>query len=184
MRLFVAVDFSQEIKEVLWNRVGQLKDDFPQVSWVGPENIHLTLKFLGGVESRKLPEIKKAITESIKNIPPFKLTFTDFGYFDKSYLVIWLGVEPVKTLKDLVKNIERETRKLGFSSEKRAYFPHVTFGRGKNLTKPLVTEIKEKIKKLDFSISIDLTVFEIVLMQSTLSPQGAFYKPLARFALS
>ncbi len=184
MRLFIAIDFPKEIKNTLQDKIRHLRNDFPQVSWVKPENIHLTLKFLGRVEEHKLPKIKKAILAATETISPFELSFTNFGYFDKGYLVIWLGIYPAKKLIDLVENIERETKKLGFPFEKRAYSPHLTFGRGKRLGREMVLQIKDKVRMLPSPQMHNFLVSEIILMQSTLSPHGAFYSPVEKFALS
>lgn len=184
MRLFIAISFPKELKEMAWKEVQQLKKTYPQISWVKQNNIHLTLKFLGKVEDSKLPKIKKAMSEAVKNSPPFKLNFTDYGYFDKGYLVVWLGIHPCRELLDLVSKIDEGTKKLGFSKEKRPYSPHITLGRGKRLAKPLTAEIKEEIKILNSPGITSYMVSEITLMQSSLSPKGAIYNPIAKFALS
>jgi 2'-5' RNA ligase len=183
MRLFVAISLSGQVREIIWKKIKQLKKEFPKVSWIKPDNIHLTLKFLGNVEENKLPEIKKAIAESIKNIHSFDLKFTDFGYFDKGYLVIWLGIEPVRELLSLVKNVEKETKKLGILGEKRAYSPHITLGRGKHLVKEEAVRLMDKVRILPSPNIESLPISEITLMQSILSPAGAIYQSQGKFAL-
>jgi len=183
MRLFIAISLPKKVREIIWEKIKQLKKEFPKVSWIKPDNIHLTLKFLGNVEESKLSEIKKAIVESIKNIHPFNLSFTDFGYFDKGYLVVWLGVQPVRELLDLIGRIEDETKKLGFPSEKRVYSPHITLGRGKHLVKEETVRLTNKIRMLEPIDTSSLPISEIILMQSTLSPAGAIYQSQGKFAL-
>lgn len=182
MRLFIAINFPEEVKEDIQKVVVSLVTSFPQVSWVKLDNIHLTLKFLGNVKEGQLAGVEKAIKQSTEGMKPFELKFDKLGYFDRNYLIIWLGIKHSKSLVNLVDKIEKEIAKLGFPREKRVFSSHITLGRGKRLTREFVKVIREKIGFCHYQLP-SFSVREISLMQSSLSRSGAIYSSIKRFAL-
>lgn len=152
----------------------------------------------------KLEEINKAIQKATSGVKPFWFRLAQIGYFLRESLVLWLGVEEpafVKTstsakatvdksagkqeeLVKLVNNLENEFVKIGFAKEKRTFSSHVTFGKRRQAAplgkwRSMAEEIKNKFHPQISSFQVK----SIVLMQSTLTPQGSIYTPIKKFPL-
>lgn len=190
MRLFIAINFPKKTKEEIQKVIQPLVKDFPQVSWVKPENIHLTLKFLGNTKEDQLADVKKAVRKAIEGIKPFELKFDQLGYFARHQLIVWLGIKPGGEFISLVGKIEKETVKLGFAREKKAFFPHVTLGRAKRTQCHSDPESDSgggsRQDSFTSQTGFGMTTFfvkEISLMQSVLSRKGAVYTSIEQFAL-
>lgn len=182
-RLFIAIEFPDKTKTDFTNIINSLQDRFPQVSWTKKENIHLTIKFLGYVQDKLLPEIKHRTKISSQGIRPFELVFEKVGFFAREQLIIWLGAKNHSSLLALIKNLDRQMAKLGFKKEKREFTPHITVGRGKRLDVVILKKIKHKIVSTEFILPKPFRVSEITLIESTLTSKGPIYTPINKFAL-
>lgn len=196
IRLFVAIDFPAKIKKQLAGPVDILIEEGYPLVFEKEENLHLTLKFLGWINDKKkleignwklgkLDEIKKTVEKATNGVKPFWLKPGEFGYFLKESLILWVGVEAQEGLAKLVESLEEEFAKIGFAKEKREFSSHITFGKKRRATpsrkwRRIAEEIKEKFRKLELD---QFKVREIVLMKSTLTPQGSIYTRLATFPL-
>ena len=177
MRLFVAVALPAEIKgnlREIQERARRL--DRGGISWVKPENIHVTMKFLGEVEEGRVGSVSRAVEEVASSFSPFRVTIEGWGFFPskKRPRVLWMGIETGK--EELARINESAEKRLvleGFKEEKRGFSPHLTFARIKNPAKvgPLVEGVgrEERIEGGSF------TVDSLVLFRSTLLPTGAVY---------
>lgn len=194
MRLFIAIDYPPKLKSEITQLIQNLQSYFPQInkpekiSWTKLENLHLTLKFLGNIgtnQKSKLREIKRGLEETVAEVKPFKLEFTNIGFFENQYLVFWVGIKASHALVNLIDKIEARMGNLGFAKEKRISTPHITIGRGKHLP----TNIKKKIMlvlkdKRGSILPKPFQVKEISLMESKLTPKGPIYTTLAKFTFS
>ena len=165
---------AQEISEVQF----QLKRSLTGIRWVGLENLHFTLKFLGPVQEEKVVPIMNALEQALSTIPRFSIVGRGIGVFPdiRKARVLWAGLEG-KPLGPLAVEVETALEPIGFAREKRAFRPHLTIGRWRNFdgqSKRLKQEI-ERWKDCDFGES---WVEEVVFFQSVLKPQGAVYSPL------
>lgn len=165
---------AQEISEVQF----QLKRSLTGIRWVGLENLHFTLKFLGPVQEEKVVPIRNALEQALSAIPRFSIIGRGIGVFPdiRRARVLWAGLEG-KPLGPLAVEVETALEPIGFAREKRAFRPHLTIGRWRNFdgqSKRLNQEI-ERWKDCDFGES---WVEEVVFFQSVLKPQGAVYSPL------
>jgi 2'-5' RNA ligase len=128
MRLFIAINLTEEIKDFLTAAIGELKEQASGGNFTHRENLHLTLVFLGEVGGDRLPSIKSAMDRVHGG--PFCLSFSGFGRFERRGGDIhWAGVEKNETLFSIQQQLEEELRKEGFSLENREYSPHLTLGR-------------------------------------------------------
>ncbi len=177
LRLFVAIDLPEGVKEEVFSKKSEF--DLERVRWVRKENLHLTLKFLGNVNEKALPSIKKSLQEIASQTKAFSFKLHDFGAFPtlKRARVLWIGVSDgnYEVIK-LAELIDQQLSRLGFEKEKRKFHPHITLARLK-IPAPL-----HKIPTLDKEIEIKAE--EIILFQSILKPEGPTYIPLEKFPLS
>lgn len=192
MRLFIAVDFPEKVRDEILNSTKSLRKQFPEVAWTKKENIHLTIKFLGNINSKLkddkenelLEKIKQGIEKSSVGIEPFELVFEKLGFFDREQLIIWLGAKANPQLSLLIERLDKEMEKLGFAKERRLFTPHITIGRGKHLEQKVLQRIEQVMNTEQFVLPEAFTVSAIHLMNSTLTSKGPIYTELTKFALS
>jgi len=187
MRTFIAIELPEEIREALGKIQEELKRSGADVKWVTPKNIHLTLKFLGDLNEKKLPQIKEVLDEVVRNKTTFPIRFSTLGAFPKidSPRVIWVGIDQGDSeTKAIACELEEKIAKIGIPKEKREFSSHITLGRtrsDKNLD-GLVEEIK-KLENLWVGKNPECLIKTITLFQSSLSPLGPTYATLKEASL-
>jgi 2'-5' RNA ligase len=150
------------------------------VKWVRPENIHLSLKFLGDVDETREPELVAALQRAAggRSEPrPLTLQIAGFGVFPdyRRPRVLWVGVTPDPGLELLQHGVEQAFAPLGFPTEGRAFRPHITLGRAARDARPReFAGLDALLEGLQFDATV--TVSEVDLMQSTLKPDGPVYQ--------
>jgi 2'-5' RNA ligase len=181
MRTFIAIELPQEIKDSLRRLQEKLKASKTDVKWVEPNNIHLTLKFLGEVDDKKLDKVIKIIEETARDKNEFQMRISSLGAFPKIDFprVIWVGVETGnKETKAIAEELEEKTAKIGIPKEDRPFSSHITIGRTRSSLnrEKLVQDLKNKAElggeKLEFYVT------KITLFKSTLTPHGPIYEVL------
>ena len=184
MRLFLAIELPTEIKTVLSKLQTELRQLPASVSWTKPDNLHLTLIFLGEVEAARLLALKHVCAEAARRFTPFTLALNGVGVFPtaRNPKVLWAGLTDEATvLAHLHHELEERLVPQGFGRKDKAFHPHLTIGRIKALggAKPLVERaLAQPLPALQF------TATELVLMQSQLDPGGSIYTPLAHAPFS
>ncbi len=182
MRLFVAVDMSEELRERL-NELCQLVGKFKGVKPVERENLHITLMFLGEVPDRRVEVVKEKLREV--KAEPFRLHLKGIGFFPSAgqVRVIWVGVEEgkeeISKLADLVGN---SMKKLGFKRDKE-FVAHATIARVKKIAgedKRKLLQALEPYMNEDFGW---MDVKEFKLKKSTLTSSGPIYEDLEIYEL-
>lgn len=189
MRLFLAIDLPQSEREALRKR-SVYRDWFGfeggGVKWVRPENLHLTLKFLGEVE----PAAQGEIVDRLSALPatgPITLRSEGITCFPPRgpirVVVEKIGGE-VEKLAHLHRSIECVLDPLGFPPERRPFTPHVTLARAGSQRAHRAGPILERVRRFPAPPREPFTVGSFVLYQSVLKPSGSEYTPLATFALA
>jgi 2'-5' RNA ligase len=185
IRSFVAIELSPDIKAHIEGVQNKLKTSTSDVRWVRSEGMHLTLKFLGGVEEERISEIADVLKECSAATGRFNLSIHSLGAFPNQTnpKVLWIGVEDESgRLQTVQQTIEKGLAAIGFKSEKRAFTPHLTLGRLKSPKgKRSVSQQLEASRECDCGT---LAVKEICLFKSDLKPSGAVYTKLKTFILS
>ena len=181
-RVFCAVELPDAVRARLEKHVAQLRKEVPDAaaSWSRVENIHLTLKFFGNVEMKRIEKISAAAERAVKQFSTFQIGVGGTGVFPKPSRpqVLWIGVsDPPGQLSALQERFEDECAAEGFEKEDRAYRPHLTIAR---LRKPDgARSLADAHLKMPFeTIQIDLK--EMVVFRSELSSKGSRYTPISR----
>lgn len=173
MRCFIAIELPNTVKSSLVRLQDELKKCGADVRWVNPDNIHLTLKFLGSIKEELVKKILDAMKKVCGNYNSFNLAIKGIGMFPgpKSPRVLWLGIENNGTLKALQTDIDGEIAGLGFEREEREFRAHLTLGRFRSsIGKEKLFDAVDLHKKDSFgTISVSFTS----LMRSDLNPDGA-----------
>src|SRR5574341_1265941 len=183
MRLFVAVNLPSEVRERLAAEQDRLRRAQADVSWVRAENIHVTLKFLGETEEKRLDRIRPGLLEVARGSAPFRIRVSGLGSFGgRVPRVVWVGVqEGAEPLSGLAKDVEAAMAHLGFPREKRGFSAHLTLGRvrsPRNAAALLAALAETGAGPFG---TVEVTQFD--LMQSDLRPTGSVYTVLAEFPL-
>jgi 2'-5' RNA ligase len=184
VRLFVAL----QIPEAIRSDYAALMDDLrrfdakaaPKPKWVWPENLHVTLKFIGHIDPAKLHSIRTALAK-VRSPQEVQLHFHNIGFFPNANRprVIWGGMDASENLASLARAVDQQIATLGFAAEERAFTPHLTLAR---LDPPRISpELRTAIEKHGTHEFGVLHTSEFRLMESKLKPSGAEYTTLQSF---
>ncbi len=183
IRSFVAINLPCNVKEGIRAVQKEWAALDPHVRWVAPENVHITLKFLGDVTEERLEAVGDALAVVAAEVSPFHFQVTSFGVFpDLRYpRIVWLGIgEGADRVEALQVVVEAEMERQGFQPEKRAFRPHVTVGR---MRSPRGRTILAELLERDSRVEEQVEVSEIFLMKSQLRPSGPIYSVLRAVGL-
>jgi 2'-5' RNA ligase len=188
IRSFIAIELSEEAKEGLARLRKELeRDEHKFVKWVDPGGIHLTLKFLGNIPSKRVTEITEAIKEAARGISPFHLEISGLGAFPslRQARVLWVGIGgEVDKLSRLQQNIDSTLAALGFAKEERPFVPHLTLARiRQGASPPERRSFGELVGSTTFEDKYPVEVEAVRLMRSQLTPAGAIYTCLSAVGL-
>ncbi|HTR21060.1 MAG TPA: RNA 2',3'-cyclic phosphodiesterase [Gemmatimonadales bacterium] len=187
MRLFLAINFPADVRTALWQSIEPLiRKNFP-IKWVGVDQLHLSLKFLGDVEAERLPEMKTASGRAVQGTRPLTLAVGEggFGAFPDLHRprVVWAAVTAEPALELLQHRVEQEFGPLGFPPEGRPFRPHITLGRAtRNAAPGDFGGLEAELSRLAFSASV--VADRLDLMESTLQRSGAVYQVVHHERLS
>ncbi|MCX8027699.1 MAG: RNA 2',3'-cyclic phosphodiesterase [Thermodesulfovibrionales bacterium] len=175
MRTFIAINLSDEIKHKISEAITSLSRLASKERFIKPENLHLTLKFLGEIEIKKAEDLYASLSNVLKDFRAFKIAIKGMGVFPnmKAPRIVWVGVDKTKELEQLYHHIETVCEMFGFKKENRLFSPHITITRLKG---NVSDEFKTVIQKNPDTTYGMLDVRSVEIMQSILSSQGAEYK--------
>jgi 2'-5' RNA ligase len=185
IRSFVAVSISGEIRRLAGDFVETLRREVHGVKWVKPENLHLTLKFLGALSEGQLPDLKAALDGAAGRHRPFQLGFGGAGVFPPRGRprVVWIDIAAgAGEMAALQADVEGGLEPLGFPPEKRPFSPHLTIGRVRDLDDPFaLTGALAAAGEMSWG---ECVIDRVHLMRSDLFPTGPRYSILqeVRFA--
>lgn len=184
IRAFIAIELPDEVRKGLARLRDELeRDEHRFVKWVAPDGIHLTLKFLGNIPSKRVTEITEAMQEAAHGISPFHLQISGTGVFPglKQVRVFWVGVGgEVDRLSKLQEHIDSALSSMGFAKEERHFVPHLTLARIRQDASPSQRRsFGELAGSAIFEDEYAIAVEAVNLMRSQLTPAGAIYTRLS-----
>lgn len=168
-RLFVAIEVPDDIRA----RMAGLCAGVPGARWVAPENMHLTLRFIGDVDEGVMQDIDAALTRV--HAPGFAMTFSGVGCFGSARRPrsLWVGVEPVDALNTLQSRVEAAVQRAGCPPEGRNFAPHVTLARFKGGG---VARLGDYLAANSPFRAGPIDVRQVTLFSSVLSHNGSIYR--------
>jgi len=193
MRVFIAIDIGQKVKKAMGNLLRQLQGVADgsaagikkgDVKWVRPENMHLTLKFLGEIKDDKIAEVCNIVENVAGRHKSFELNVESVGYFGgKIARVLWVGIGPGgDKLRQLAEELELELASAGWPEETREFSGHLTLCRIKgSVAGAKLARISEDYK--DFKVGV-VSADSVSVYQSQLMPAGPIYTVLGNYKLS
>jgi len=194
MRLFLALDIDDVIRERIARFVDGVRNFAPDARWMQPESLHVTLKFIGEQPEASVERIKQAM--NAVSATSTQIHFRGYGFFptSKSARVFWIGMDSGPELVVLAAAIDDTMPSLGIPKEDRPFSPHLTLARGRGASgSPRISSkdgpsrtfqrLQEKLSALSVPEFGTMTPREFFLYQSRVSPKGSKYTKLAAFDL-
>ena len=195
MRLFIALDIDDAIRERIARFIEGVRGFAPDARWVHPESLHITLKFIGEKPDNAVEQIKQALMAV--HTEPFEVSFRNYGFFPtaRSARVFWIGIESDPQLAKLAEAIDQTTSTLGIPREDHPFSPHLTLARGGGRSgapgwqkgdapNRSFQKLQEKLAGLPAPEFGSMTAREFFLYQSQLMRGGSRYTKFARFELT
>ncbi|MDM8515331.1 RNA 2',3'-cyclic phosphodiesterase [Desulfobacterales bacterium HSG16] len=186
IRAFIAIKLPESVTSGILDLQKDLKNKGLVIKWVRPENIHLTLKFLGNISLVEVNAAKHAILDTTVNFAPFVLTAAKIGVFAtvRKPRILWTGIKgDTKHLVDLQKSLDRQLAVAGFEPEKRPFKAHLTIGRfkknGRFKKKNDPKMLSDAIMEFEHFESKKFMADRIILFKSELRPSGAVYTEIS-----
>lgn len=185
IRTFIAVPVGEDVERAVETVEGALKRSRSDVKWVRPGNVHITLKFLGNIQSGRIGEIARGLAAALEGARGFDATVSGVGTFPRNprrARVVYMGLsEGASEMAELAARIEDGMAALGFEKEKRPFKSHLTIGRVRRGARRL-DELGKAIAGAEYK-PLKLGVDRVNLVKSELTPSGAIYTILETFGL-
>lgn len=189
LRAFIAIDLPQPIQEAIEKQTSRLRQAAGDglVRWIPPQNIHLTLKFLGNIAASHMDFLKQLLHQTADSHQPFDVQIGGIGSFPNSKLprVLWAGVHAPADLASLQKTIEAGAARLGYEKEARPFSPHLTLGRVRQgIDSRDLQKISSALNGIQIGNIGSARVDAVHLYKSELRPEGSLYTKLFSAPLS
>lgn len=185
-RTFIAVELGDAARASLARTIGALAPGLPDVRFVKPESLHLTLAFLGDLEEELLMEAMAATAAAAETGQPFELVIEGLGMFGPQHAprVIWAGVQGnLRALVAVQARLAEALEAKGFAREERPFAPHLTLARLKRPLPPeQLTWLRARVAGPGRS-GAPVAVAQLSVMESVRRPSGAEYTCLRAYAL-
>ncbi len=179
MRLFTALELNAKVIQNLTELVRRLRPCAP-IKWVHPQNMHVTLKYIGDWQVGRLEELVRSLNQ-VKLPMALNVPLAGLGFFPnaRNPRVFWAGAENTPALRQLASQVDAELQRLGIAPEVRPYHPHLTLGRiVENEPLDELHHVIEDLPSREFgTISPD----RFVLFESTLTAAAPIYRKIAEF---
>lgn len=179
IRTFVCIEIDDELRRKMSQVSARLSVAGADVKWVAERNIHLTLKFLGGVEETAIPEVCAAVGKVAGEYEGFDVKIAGLGTFPPggNPRVIWCGLEePSGALEKIYYALDEALAPYAEKEEHRKFSPHITLGR---VGTPRRREEMQRLIDENRALEIGAQPVErVTVMMSELTPKGPFYTPL------
>jgi RNA 2',3'-cyclic 3'-phosphodiesterase len=194
LRIFIALDIDNPIRARISTFLEGVRGFAPDATWLRPESLHVTLKFIG----EKPPEAVEEIRGALAGIraAPFEVGFRAYGFFPtpKAARVFWVGIESGTPLAKLAAAVEEATALLGIPKEDHVFSPHLTLARWRGRSSSPrrdksdvpnlgFQQLQQKLAAIPAPDFGTMTAREFFLYQSELSRNGSRYTKLERFGL-
>lgn len=182
-RIFIAVKVEAGLN--LLNIITSLKSGLEneKINWTNPDNIHITLAFLGDTKEKQVKSIGAILKKRCEGSGSFELILKGSGVFKsfKDPRIIWTGIEPSEKMIHLNQLVKTGLTESGIVIEDRPFKPHLTLGRVKHIGD--TDALKRLLESYNDMEIQKVPVNEVILYESILLQTGPLYKPIVKIAL-
>jgi len=185
LRVFCAIELPADVRARAAEHIAHLRERAPDVraSWERAEKMHITLKFLGEIESSRVTDLRSAAERAAGNVAPFDLSIEGAGAFPPRGLprVLWLGVvDSSGRLAELHQSLEDECAREAFAREEKRFHPHLTLAR---IRAPQGARELARLHQEKGFEAAGFAVKELIVLRSELGPRGSSYTEISRHPL-
>jgi len=183
LRAFIAIEVPTGVQRAIADSTAALKSALPKplIRWVVPQNVHLTLKFLGEVSPTALEKLAEILNMEVYSYSMFSISVGGLGAFPtpRRPRVIWIGLETPPALQALWHAVETVAARLGYTPEERPFSAHLTIGRvGQNISASDAQHIRSMLESTKVGTLGTLRVEAVHIFKSDLLPGGSVYTHL------
>ena len=183
LRAFIAIEVPIEVQRAIAGSTAALKSALPKplIRWVAPQNVHLTLKFLGDVSHTALEELAETLKVEVCSYSMFSVLVGGLGAFPtpRRPRVIWIGLETPPALQALQRGVEMVAARLGYTPEERPFSSHLTIGRvSQKVSASDFQRIRSMLESTKVGALGTLRVEAVHIFKSDLLPGGSVYTHL------
>lgn len=185
MRAFVALELPGPVRQACGALLDELRRPAGRLRLAVPENLHVTLAFLGEIPEALAPELGAALAEGLAGTLTFPLAVRGVGAFPhwRAPRVLWFGVDdPLGACATVHERVWAVLDAYDFPRERRPFRAHVTFGRVRSGR--IGREFRDALRAAEGFAAPVVPAERVVLMESRLHPDGARYSALAEARLS
>ncbi|MDP8254025.1 MAG: RNA 2',3'-cyclic phosphodiesterase [Candidatus Kaelpia aquatica] len=185
LRTFIAIEIDDKTRTIISNIQNSFKKSKADIRLIAPDNIHITLIFIGNIEATKVDEIRKELQNLISSTKVFKILPKDIGCFPntKNPKILWIGIKDgAEKLIELNKKIKLLLDGCKITTDDRDFHPHITIGRVKSSNN--IDALKATLLNFSEQSFQQIAVERISLIKSNLTPAGPQYKTITRWELS
>jgi RNA 2',3'-cyclic 3'-phosphodiesterase len=179
LRTFIAIEIPAEIKKALIQQSADLRRAVGRsVRWVTPENIHLTLKFLGEISPANVEMLTQTLKAEASQTPGFEIKMATLGAFPnpRRPRILWVGLTAPETLSRLQHGLETATARLGYPPEDKPFSPHLTIGRVRDqISAEELQALRAALENKNIGALGTFTAQAVQLYKSDLQPGGSIY---------
>jgi 2'-5' RNA ligase len=188
MRLFIAINLPATQRAIISQTQQQLRAQIQSrgAKWVAPENVHLTLQFMGEVDAQLVPKIEAALRAACERSASFELQTGGIGCFPdpRKPRVVWLGLNgDLEDLRQLQSAVAAAVAPFHAQRDEKSFKPHLTLARVKTFDRDEARAIGRAVQQAEASSYESWRVESVELIQSELKPSGPVYTPLAEVKL-
>ena len=184
MRAFLGIGLPAGTREAIVSAIAQARGLQAPVAWTAPENLHITLNFLGEILPERVALIERTMRVVANGIGPFFLTAEGGGAFPgtRNPRIFWVGfLEPLELVRQLQQNMGNALSGAGVPREDRPFHPHITVGRTRGALPPAWGErFVQALSGKNFGV---VPVSSFTLYESRPGSGGAVYTPVCDFRL-
>ena len=180
LRSFIAIEIQAVIQNAIADNIASIKKTLPKplIRWVAPQNVHLTLKFLGDVSPAQLKQLAETLNEEAASHEMFSMSVGGLGAFptQRRARVIWIGLNAPPALTALQNAVDEAAAQLGYLKEERPFSPHLTIGRvGQTASTSDLQHIRSALESTKVGILGTVRVQAIHIFKSDLQTGGSVY---------
>jgi 2'-5' RNA ligase len=183
MRAFLAIEIPGSVRQLISDRINDVRDHFPPTRWVRQRAYHLTLLFLGEIDEQTAATLEDRLAPVLRVGPQFMIRFSGAGTFPsgRPARVAWIGLDRPEPVVALAGVIRDACRGLSEHAGSKPFTPHLTVGRCRRPWSRSV--VKRWQSAFQGPFGDEFAVVRSVLMRSRLSQEGAHYDVISSFPL-
>jgi 2'-5' RNA ligase len=190
-RAFLAIDLPMAVRATLEECRASIIDADPSwrgEKWVAPENLHITLRFLGSLHETACADVAARVAEAVAPVEPYRMRLDVVRAVPRlrAATMVWVGASTgIDETAGLAEAVARATSFLDFEPQGRAFKTHVTLSRARQTRRlaPSAIDEVERLLKRASERAVTVSVHEVTLYGSTLTPRGPVYDHLATMPL-